>query len=181
MKNLELNKTFGAFLLVAFIIIFSQNFIDHLYDYMRGEEIERKDIIVSTNDKKEKDKDVLVVGETFDIPVLLASADSEAGKKVANKCTSCHSFENGGPNRVGPNLYGIIGSNVAHSASFKYSEAIKGKGGKWGYDELFQYLHNPKKYIPGNRMAFGGVKDKKDLANLVAYLRSMHDNPPSFN
>ena len=180
MKNLELNKIFGAFLLVAFVIVFSQNFIEHFYDHISSEKGERKDIIVASGDNK-KDAVVEAVAEkTFDIPVLLASADGELGKKVANKCTSCHSFEKGGPDKVGPNLYGIIGSNVAHSATFKYSEAMKGKGGQWNYAELFQYIYNPKKYIPGNRMAFGGVKDEKELANLIAYLRSMHDNAPSF-
>jgi cytochrome c len=181
MKNLELNKILGAFLLVAFVITFSNNFIEQFYGYSTHED-ERKDIIVSTDTTEEKNNNNTTITEkVFDIPVLLASADSEAGKKVANKCTSCHSFDKGGPNRVGPNLYGVIGAPVGNKDGFKYSEAMKGKGGNWGYEELFQYLYNPKKYIPGNRMAFGGIKDDKELANLIAYLRSTHDNPPAFN
>jgi len=180
MKNLEMNKIFGALLLVAFVIVFSQNFIDHFYDHLTHEG-ERKDTIVSSKSSESAGSSgTTSAQQTFDIPVLLASGDAEAGKKVANKCTSCHSFEKGGPNRVGPNLYGIIGAKVAHADGFKYSEAIANHGGNWGYEELFQYIHNPKKYIPGNRMAFVGVKDEKELANLIAYLRSLHDNPPSY-
>lgn len=177
MKNLELNKILGAFLLVAFVVTLSSNFIDMFYGQKTEEHGIHKSMVVksgegpSTQENQEQ--------KVFDVVTLLASADADAGKKASGKCTSCHTFEKGGPNKVGPNLYGIIGAKVGHSDSFKYSEAVKNHGGTWGYQELFQYINNPKKYIPGNRMAYGGIKDEKELANLVAYLKTMHDNPPS--
>jgi len=183
MKNLEINKMLGAFLLVAFVITFSHNFIDIFYETVTSEERKDKIEVVEQVAESGGQEQKSAQDKVFDVVALLASADAEAGKKVSGKCTACHSFDKGGPDKVGPNLYGIIGSNVAHSESFaaKYSPAMKGKGGVWGYQELFQYLNNPKKYIPGNRMAYGGVKDEKELANLIAYLRTMNDNPPPYN
>lgn len=115
-----------------------------------------------------------------DISSLLAVADAAAGKKVANKCISCHTFDKGSPNKVGPNLYGILGKRMARVDGFLYSSAMKSRSeDTWDYKNIFSWLNSPKKFIPGNRMAFGGVSSNKDIADLVAFLRSQHDNPPS--
>ena len=106
---------------------------------------------------------------------LLAAADIDKGRKFAKRCGACHTFDDGGPSRIGPNLWGVLGSDRAQAAGFAYSPAMAGLGGAWGYDELNAFLTNPKAYVPGTKMAFVGVKKPTDRANLILYLRSLGD------
>lgn len=112
------------------------------------------------------------------VAAALTKANPDAGKEVFKACVSCHTPEKGGPNKIGPNLYGIVGRDVAKLASFtNYSPAIAAKGGKWTWEALADYLHDPKAAIPGNKMTYGGVKDVAELADLLAFLRTLSDAP----
>lgn len=111
------------------------------------------------------------------LPVLLAKADPAKGQAQARKCASCHTFENGGANKVGPNLYGVVNRPLASHAGFNYSAALKGKGGEWTYEALDAFTHNPKQAVPGTIMAFAGIATPQDRADLLAYLRTLSDNP----
>ena len=110
---------------------------------------------------------------------LLAIASIEDGKKVSSKCTACHGFNSGGNNRIGPNLWGILGKAKAEASGFKYSDSLKGLGGIWSIEDMNLWLKSPKKYAPGNSMAFVGLRKDKDRANLLAYLNSMSESPVS--
>src|SRR5581483_9497259 len=83
------------------------------------------------------------------IETLLAKASVEKGQAAAKQCAACHTFEKGGPNRVGPNLYGVVGEKRGEGRGFNFSAAMKAKGGTWTYDELNKFLANPRQYIPG--------------------------------
>ena len=111
------------------------------------------------------------------IEPLLITASVEHGQEVAKKCLQCHTFEKGAPNKVGPNLWGILGNKVAHLEGYSYSSAFREHGGKWTYEELNDYLYHPQKHIPGTKMAFAGVKKAQDRADLIAYLRMLSDTP----
>lgn len=111
------------------------------------------------------------------ISALLASADIEAGKKVAKKCVQCHTFEQGGANKVGPNLWDILGKKIAHLSNFAYSSAFQKHGGTWGYEDLNKYLYKPRAFMPGTKMAFVGLSSVQDRANIIAYLRSLSSSP----
>jgi cytochrome c len=101
------------------------------------------------------------------IETLLASANVQAGEASAKKCATCHTFEQGGPNKAGPNLHNILGRAIASHEGFAYSPALKGHGGNWDYKLLDCY-----------KMAFAGLKKGPERADVIAYLRSVTDNPP---
>jgi cytochrome c len=112
------------------------------------------------------------------IETLLASASAEKGQATAKQCGACHSFEKGGPNRVGPNLYDIVGHERGTGRNgFNFSAAMKSKGGTWTYDELNKFLANPRGYIPGTNMTFAGLSRDSQRADVIAYLRSLSDHP----
>ena len=109
---------------------------------------------------------------------LLASADLAAGEALAKRqCASCHSFNDGGKNGVGPNLYGIIGRAHGGVAGFTYSAALKDKPGPWSYEEMNAWLKKPAAYIPGSRMAYAGLNSDKQRADVILYLRSLAATP----
>ena len=99
------------------------------------------------------------------------AADLAAGQKMFARCRICHTVAAGAPNAVGPNLHGLFGRKAGSLNDFDYSPAMKASGVTWDDDTLAKYLRDPKGFIPGNRMAFPGIEDKKELADLIAYLR----------
>jgi len=108
---------------------------------------------------------------------LLAEANVSAGEKLAKKCTACHSFEEGGPAKVGPNLWNIVNASMARDGGFSYSGALAGKGGVWDYASLNGFLQKPKTWLSGTKMNFAGLKKPEDRANLIAWLRTLSGAP----
>ena len=108
---------------------------------------------------------------------MLAAANADAGQKVAKKCTACHSFTKGGANKVGPNLWNVVGGKPASVSGYKYSGAMSGMTVNWEYEELNKFLYKPKSYLKGTKMSFAGLKKARDRATIIAYLRSLSDNP----
>lgn len=112
-----------------------------------------------------------------DALTLLASADVKAGEKVFGKCKACHTADKGGPNRVGPNLWDIVGRAKGSHEGFAYSGPMKEKGGEWSYADLDHFIHNPKGFLKGTKMSFAGVKKPQDRAAVIKYLHSLSDSP----
>ena len=108
---------------------------------------------------------------------LLASADAGAGKKVFNKCKSCHSDAKGAKNKIGPNLWDTVGNAKAGVDGYAYSGALKEFGGNWTYDDLNAFLKKPKDFVKGTKMTFAGLSKAADRAAVIAYLRSLSDSP----
>jgi cytochrome c len=120
--------------------------------------------------------------EANELAALLAKADPAKGAEVAKKCEICHNFEKGGPNMIGPNLYGVLGRKVASHEGYDYSDALKAKAaavGNWSYDSVSEMDKNPSAFVPGTKMAlFQGLPDIKERADLLAFMRTKNDNPP---
>ena len=112
------------------------------------------------------------------IEKLLQTASVEKGAAAAKVCQACHTFDKDGPNRVGPNLYAIVGDKKGEGrAGFNFSAAMKAKGGTWTIDDLNQFIANPKGYVPGTAMGFAGVSKDTQRADILAYLNSLSEHP----
>jgi cytochrome c len=173
MQGLELNKIMAA-VLVALILgkiadLLGRALINPGFLEKNAYLVEGASPVASKQEAGEK--------ELEPIEPLLAKADIEKGKLVAKKCLQCHTFEKGGPNRVGPNLWGIVGAKHGHIEAFNYSSGLKAKEGVWDYETLSLFLHKPRAYISGTKMAFAGLEKAQDRADLIVYLRTLSDQP----
>lgn len=108
---------------------------------------------------------------------LLASADVKAGESLSRRCAACHTFDQGGANRVGPNLWGVVGRDKGSHEGYRYSPAMAEAEGSWTYEDLNAYLNDPRATVPGTKMIFPGLKKPEERANLIAWLRTLSDNP----
>ena len=98
------------------------------------------------------------------------AADLAAGKKIFKKCKVCHSLKEGGKHKIGPNLFGVMGRTSGTAKKFKYSKAMKGAAITWDEGTLTEYLTKPKAFIPGNKMAFPGLKKPEQIENVIAFI-----------
>jgi cytochrome c len=115
-----------------------------------------------------------------DFGLLLASADLSAGERIARRCVACHTFNEGGANGTGPNLWGVMGRAVAGVSGFNYSGAMNsyGSGGtEWLFENMYDYLENPRGYVPGTSMSFAGLRNQDDRINVIAYMRNQDSTP----
>ena len=112
------------------------------------------------------------------IEARMQTADATKGEAVFKKCTACHNDDNGGPNQLGPNLWGVVGHPHAAHPGFAYSDALKGKPGTWDFKSIDEWLTSPKAYAPGTKMTFAGLGDPMDRANVIAFLNSHGSNLP---
>lgn len=114
----------------------------------------------------------------LDLGTLLAGADANAGKSKMQLCMSCHSFDQGGRDGIGPNLWGIVGRTIADRSGFTYSSAMTAEQGQWTYERLFDYLASPARAVPGTKMSFAGLRRPEDRAAVIKYLATLGGNPP---
>ncbi len=175
MSSMFFNKIAGAGLLVALTLVVIStigNALVHPRDSGKG-------VAVATAAAKPEaaPKTSEPAAPPVQIASLIGTADTGAGAKVFKKCRSCHTVDKGGKNKIGPNLWNVVNSEAGKRAGFSYSKAMAAKGGKWTYEDLGAFLAKPKKYLPGTKMAFAGLKKAKDRAAVIAYLRSLSDSP----
>lgn len=119
-------------------------------------------------------------GAAAAVPIgnMMATADMSKGEAIFKKCVACHTIAQGGANGIGPNLWGTVGKPLAGHAGFAYSDALKSKGGTWTFEALNEWLSNPKKYAPGNKMTFAGLGNPEERAAVLLYLNSQGSNIP---
>ena len=108
---------------------------------------------------------------------VLPKADIASGQQTIQVCGQCHDWSKGGPDKIGPNLWGVVGRPRASRASFSYSSAMSASHDPWTYDKLFVYLKSPAGMVPGTKMTFAGLRSEQQRINLLAFLRTQSDNP----
>ena len=175
MDSFELNKLLGA-LLGAVFIVFSVSLISDTIFYSPtpatpGYVIEVPEQEVADEAPAEEGPDVLA---------LIADGDVAAGEAAFRRCTSCHTPDEGGPNRVGPNLWNTVMQPIADAEGFNYSSAMRDFAAEqesWTYEQLAGFLEDPRGYVPGTTMAFAGIRDVQEKANLIAFLRTLSSDP----
>jgi len=118
------------------------------------------------------------VAELAPIGPMLKDANVEKGKALfVQQCFTCHTIDKGGVNKVGPNQWDIVGRKKASHEGFSYSSALQAKGGEWTYEDINHMIFKPQSFVRGTKMAFAGMRKEQDRADLIAYLRTMHDEP----
>jgi cytochrome c len=166
--DLKWNKIFGAALGTAFVILLVQQGTAMVY---KREAPEKAGYFVAVQEEASGEAEVLPT----DWGTVLPTADLAAGEAAFARCQACHDGHQGGADKIGPNLYGVVGGPVMHRAGFAYSDAMqahKAEFPTWGYDELDHFLTAPGRYVPGTKMSFAGIRDTNTRINLIAYLRS---------
>jgi cytochrome c len=169
MSGLELNKI-AASILLASLIAMIAGFVSNILYKPKLEATERG-YWVEVEDRGNAAEQV-AEEEPIDIPKLMASANAEAGARVAKKCVACHSFNQGGANKVGPNLWNIVEAKKGNKSDYSYSRILLSAEGVWDQESLFHFLQKPSKYLPGTKMAFAGLRKPEDIANVIAYMNT---------
>jgi cytochrome c len=179
MNSFEFNKIAGAVLGTA-LLVFGLNELAGVLYHSDKPEKQGFDIPVAES-AASAEAAAEPAAEAVPLGQLLASADATKGQAVFKACIACHDVSKGGPNKVGPNLWDIVGRNHGVHEGFAYSDAMAAlKDKPWGYEALNAFLLAPKKAVPGTKMAYGGLKKDADRANLLAYLQTLSDNPVPF-
>lgn len=169
---MEFNKIFAAILVAGIITGFSGFIAGQIIPPYEVEAdthaVAAKEAKATASKKKKAAEPVLG---------LIAAADVERGKKLSRACASCHSFNKGGPGKIGPNLWDIVNHDKADVDGYSYSNGMKKAGGKWTMADLNKFLWKPKSLVPETKMGFAGIKKQEDRAALIAWMRSLADSP----
>lgn len=171
MSNLELNKISAAVLLSTLITV-SVGFVSNIL-YKPKLDLDQRGYQVDMTSTEPANKHASFIDkttDTLDINKIMKNANAEAGAKIIKKCIACHSLNQGGVNKVGPNLWRVVNAKKGVKPGYAYSKAMIDSGGVWDHESLFYFLQKPSKFMPGTKMSFAGIKESQDIADIVAYL-----------
>lgn len=172
------NKILGALLLAGVFATGSAFIAGFLYV---PEPLEQQGFIIETPGQDDgadtEDQEMTDPTDWPGVEAKLASVDPADGVKLFKKCSACHTITNGGANRTGPNLWGVVGRGRASAdLDYNFSSAFRDSAGEpWTLEALNAYLYSPKTYIPGTKMSYAGLKKPKDRAVMLRYLQENGD------
>ena len=175
-----MNKIIVSIVLAVILVLVINKITDVIY-YVEKPEKSAYQVTVTTTASTtttEKNSEDIVSGN---IMTLFASTSVDDGAKVFKKCTACHSIAQGGGNKIGPTLWGVLGRKAGSISDYKYSKAMAAHGKTWSFDEMNSFLIKPKDWIKGTKMSFAGLKNAKDRAAVILYMNENTDNPLPLN
>jgi len=175
MDSFELNKIIAAILMVALLLIGLGKIADGVFHVKKpkspGYQVDVENQLISSKSQATE------IIEKIDIMAVMAQGDVINGEKIFKKCAACHSINKGGPNKIGPALYNVVGRNVGDVTDYKYSKTLASYGKKWTFEELNGFLIKPAAYLKGTKMSYAGLRKEKDRASVIKYLNQNGDNP----
>ena len=175
MDSFEINKIIAAILMVALLVIGISKISQVIFHVEKpktpGYEVETQEVVSTATSSSE------TVEIKIDITALMKIGDVTSGEKIFKKCAACHSINKGGPNKIGPALYNVVGRKVGGVSDYKYSKALQEYENVWSFEELNGFLLKPAKWIKGTKMAYAGLRKEKDRASIIKYLNESSDNP----
>ena len=173
MDSFEINKIIAA-VLVTVLIVFGIGKISDMIFHVEAPKVPGYKVEIQLASSSSEDS---ISESQVDIATLLSMGDAEHGKKVFKKCAACHSITQGGGNKIGPKLWGVMFRPVASITDYKYSKALSEYKKEWSWEEMNGFLIKPSSWIKGNKMGFAGLKKEKDRASVMLYLNKSSDNP----
>ena len=171
MDSFEINKIIAA-ILITVLLIFGMNKISNVLFHVNKPDVKGYKVEINNTTTNQANTE-----SQIDISALLALGNTDHGAKVFKKCAACHSVNQGGKNKIGPALWGVLIRPVGSITDYKYSKALSSYGKEWSWKEMNGFLTKPAKWIRGNKMGFAGLKSEKDRASVMLYLNKNSDNP----
>jgi cytochrome c len=174
-----MNKIIVSILLALILILGINKIADTIY-YVNKPEKSAYQVAGITTAASNTNSETSSQGEsTQDIMALFASTSSTDGKKIFKKCAACHSISEGGKNKIGPALWGVLGRPAGSVTDYKYSKAMAAYGKNWSFEEMNGFLIKPKDWIKGTKMSFPGLRSAKDRAAVILYMNENTNSPLS--
>jgi cytochrome c len=174
MNSFELNKVLGALLGCCLVLLAVNIAAGGIF---APKEPAKPGYEIAVKEEAPEENTAEAPAKEQPIEALLATASVQRGENIAKQCQACHSLEKDGPNKIGPDLWDVVGRQRASHAGFNYSAPMKAKGGSWTVDDLNQFLTSPKAFVPGTLMTFPGLQRENQRADVIAYLNTLSDNP----
>ena len=174
-----MNKIIVSIVLAIVLILGINKITDVVYDVKKPEKSSYQ--VASADKAKINDDSVSKDAEAKDIMVIFASTSASEGSKIFKKCAACHSIAQGGANKIGPALWGVLGRKAGAVSDYKYSKALAAHGKSWSFEEMNGFLIKPKDWIKGTKMSFAGLKKAKERAAVILYMNENTDNPLPLN
>ena len=164
-------------IVLAVILVFGINKITDAIFYVEKPEKSAYQVVEITATSTTATETASENSESGNIMALFAVVSASDGAKVFKKCAACHSIAQGGGNKIGPSLWGVLGKQAGSILGYKYSKAMIAHGKTWSFEEMNSFLIKPKDWIKGTKMSFAGLKNAKDRAAVILYMNENTDNP----
>ena len=172
-----MNKIIVSIVLAIILVMGINKITDVIFYVDKPEKSAYQVATVTTVASTTSTEESAASSESGDIMALFASTNAAEGAKIFKKCAACHSITEGGANKIGPALWGVLGRPAGTVPGYKYSKAMAAHGKNWSFEEMNGFLIKPKDWIKGTKMSFAGLKNAKERAAIILYMNENTNSP----